>query len=67
MTDDEHRRRVVERIEETMRQDRTKCQVVGWTRLGLLEITRKKTRADLMSYFYETCIACKGTGRTYVR
>lgn len=67
MADDEHRRRVVERIEETMRQDRTKCQVVGWTRLGLLEITRKKTRADLMSYFYETCIACKGTGRTYVR
>lgn len=67
MADDDHRRQVVERLEETIRHDRTKIQVVGWTRLGLLEITRKKTRADLMGYFYETCASCKGTGKIFVR
>jgi len=67
MTDEDHRRQVVERLEETVRRDRTKCQIVGWTRLGLLEITRKKTRADLMGYFYDKCPSCRGTGRTYIR
>ncbi|MCC3376914.1 Rne/Rng family ribonuclease [Cohnella sp. REN36] len=67
MDRDEHRQQVVQRLEATIRRDRTKCQVVGWTRLGLLEITRKKTRQDVMSYFYDTCAACKGRGKIYVR
>ncbi|MFD0674354.1 Rne/Rng family ribonuclease [Cohnella sp. GCM10027633] len=67
METEEHRHQVVQRLETTMKKDRTKCQVVGWTRLGLLEITRKKARANAMNYFYETCAACKGSGKIYVR
>ena len=67
MEADEHRQQVVHRLETTMKKDRTKCQVVGWTRLGLLEITRKKARENAMNYFYEPCAACKGSGRIYVR
>ncbi|MBB6729322.1 Rne/Rng family ribonuclease [Cohnella zeiphila] len=67
MTDEGHRQEVVQLLEGAMRRDRTKCQVLGWTRLGLLELTRKKARANVESYFYETCAACKGKGKIYIR
>jgi len=67
MADEAHRQEVVQVLEAEMKRDRTKCQVVGWTRLGLLELTRKKARANVESYFYETCAACKGRGKIYVR
>jgi ribonuclease, Rne/Rng family len=67
METEEHRQLVVQQLEGTMKRDRTKCQVLGWTRLGLLEITRKKARANVESYLYETCAACKGRGKIYIR
>ncbi|MBW5447869.1 Rne/Rng family ribonuclease [Cohnella sp. CFH 77786] len=67
MEKEEHRRQVELALETTMRRDRTKCQVVGWTRLGLLEITRKKARESVSSFFLETCPACKGRGKISVR
>lgn len=63
MDTDEHRQHVVERLENTMKKDRTKCMVVGWTKLGLLEITRKKVREQVMNQMYTTCLACEGTGK----
>lgn len=67
MDSEEHRHQVEQRLETTIKQDRTKCQVVGWTRLGLMEITRKKARENPMNYFYETCASCKGRGKLYIR
>ncbi|RAP77871.1 Rne/Rng family ribonuclease [Paenibacillus montanisoli] len=49
MEKEEHRDQVMQLLERLVRQDRTKCQVVGWTRLGLLEITRKKVREQAVS------------------
>jgi ribonuclease G len=67
METEEHRHQIMQQLELTIKRDRTKCQVVGWTRLGLMEITRKKARANAMNYFYETCASCKGRGKIYVR
>jgi ribonuclease G len=67
MEKDEHRQQVEQLLETTMKRDRTKCQVVGWTRLGLLEITRKKARESVSSFFFETCPTCKGRGKITVR
>ncbi|XID93614.1 Rne/Rng family ribonuclease [Paenibacillaceae bacterium WGS1546] len=67
METEEHRAEIANLLEQRIKRDRTKCQVVGWTRLGLMEITRKKARENAMNYFYETCAACKGHGRIYVR
>lgn len=61
-----HREAVRQRLEESAASDRTKCQVHGWTRLGLLEITRKKTRENVGMQFYELCEGCSGSGRRYV-
>lgn len=58
-----HREQIMARLEQIMREDRTKCQVVGWTRLGLLEMTRKKVREHALSPRHETCSLCKGRGK----
>ena len=59
---EEHRNQILQRLELLIRQDRTRCQVVGWTRLGLLEITRKKVREHAMTKMLEKCPICKGRG-----
>lgn len=63
MSEDHHRKLVTERLEACMKKDRTKVQVVGWTKLGLVEITRKKVRPNLDELLTEVCPACNGTGR----
>lgn len=67
MTEEHHRKLVTDKLESCMRKDRTKVQVVGWTRLGLVEITRKKVRQDLNELLTEPCPACQGTGRLPAR
>lgn len=41
---EEHRDIIMGRLIDCTRLDHTKCSIVGWTRLGLFEITRKKSR-----------------------
>lgn len=67
MSEEKHRRLVTDKLEHCMRKDRTKVQVVGWTKLGLVEITRKKVRPNLDELFTETCAHCNGTGRAPLR
>jgi ribonuclease G len=63
MGEELHRKLVTDRLEQCVRKDRTKVQVVGWTRLGLVEITRKKVRPNLNDLLTEPCPQCNGTGR----
>lgn len=63
MEEERHRRQIVARLTEALQKDRTKSQVVGWTQLGLLELTRKKVRENLNELFFEACPVCKGSGR----
>ena len=62
-----HRRLVTDKLETCMKKDRTKVQVVGWTKLGLVEITRKKVRPALDELLTETCSSCGGTGRAPIK
>lgn len=63
MEQEQHRQEVVDRLEAGMSKDRTKSHVVGWTKLGLLELTRKKVRDDTSMLFTKPCDQCVGTGR----
>jgi ribonuclease G len=47
MTQEENRRLIINKLEECCAEDRTKTIIVGWTKLGLMEITRKKVRSTL--------------------
>ncbi|KUP21435.1 Rne/Rng family ribonuclease [Paenibacillus sp. DMB5] len=60
---DEHRRQVLERLERVICNDRTKTHILGWTHLGLLEMTRKKARHDAASFAPVICQCCGGTGK----
>lgn len=62
MEEDEHRQEVIAVMEAGIRKDRTKSFVVGWTKLGLLEMTRKKARESSATPYPKTCTVCGGTG-----
>jgi ribonuclease G len=48
------------RAEQGAARDRTKISVSGFSTLGLVEMTRKRTRESLAHILCETCPACKG-------
>ncbi|WP_106768500.1 Rne/Rng family ribonuclease [Paenibacillus faecalis] len=62
MEEEEHRNEVIAVMEEGIRKDRTKSFVVGWTKLGLLEMTRKKARESSLAPYSKVCVTCGGTG-----
>ncbi|KGE18290.1 Rne/Rng family ribonuclease [Paenibacillus wynnii] len=63
MEQEEHRKMVTDRLESVITRDRTKTHILGWTRLGLLEMTRKKARHDSAGFTPVTCHCCGGTGK----
>ncbi|GGO05795.1 Rne/Rng family ribonuclease [Saccharibacillus kuerlensis] len=67
MKEEHNRTRVLNRLEEQLLKGRTQSHIVGWTKLGLLEMTRKKVRESGAGLFYEACSTCGGTGRIMIR
>ncbi|MCM3746707.1 Rne/Rng family ribonuclease [Paenibacillus pasadenensis] len=65
MEDSGNREKVRQELEHASREDRSKCQIHGWTRLGLLEITRKKTRRSVGPQLHSVCECCGGSGHRY--
>jgi ribonuclease G len=59
----EHRQKVLKAFDEELRRDRTKANVLGLTQLGLVEMTRKKSRQNLDEAMMRACQACDGRGK----
>lgn len=53
---------VLSEFEKHLKKDRIKTNIVGITKLGLVELTRKKIRRSLSLDFYEKCPKCEGRG-----
>ena len=62
MEDAEHRRQVVRALEKALSRDRTKVYIAEMSALGLVEITRKRTRESLERLLCEPCTVCGGRG-----
>ena len=62
MGDPDHKRQVLRALERALARDRVKASIADMSALGLVEITRKRTRASLEHLLCETCPACKGRG-----
>jgi len=58
----EHRAAVLEELGRALARDRTRTTVSGFTALGLVEMTRKRTRESLAHVLCEPCAACGGRG-----
>jgi ribonuclease G len=62
MQGDEHRAAVLEEFRRALARDRTRMTVNGFTALGLVEMTRKRTRESLAHVLCEPCPTCGGRG-----
>lgn len=62
MKKDEHRFNLVKLLEMETSKDSMKVQVMGITKLGLVELTRKKAKRSLSSLLEKTCPVCQGKG-----
>ena len=62
MEDAEHRRQVMRALEKALAKDRIKTFVTEMSALGLVEVTRKRTRESLERVLCEPCPVCKGHG-----
>jgi ribonuclease G len=62
MAQESHRSAVVAELQKHLRRDRTKTMVGEFSPLGLLELTRKRTRESLAHILSETCPTCQGGG-----
>ncbi|SHO55607.1 ribonuclease G [Vibrio quintilis] len=62
MSSDEHRQRVLASLEMALIYDRVKTNVNGFTQLGLVEMTRKRTRESIEHVLCSVCPACEGRG-----
>lgn len=60
---EENRRQVLQTLEDESRKDRTKVSILGITKLGLVEITRKKVCLSLGEVLQKQCPYCEGKGR----
>jgi len=62
MTEPDHKRRVLHSLEVATNKDRAKINIHGFTALGLIEMTRKRTRESLEHILCGECPVCKGRG-----
>lgn len=62
MKSDYERQQILQTMKRCLQSDRTITNVLGFTKLGLLEMTRKKTRKPLHESLQTTCDVCNGTG-----
>ncbi len=63
MEKDEHRQQVYSSLLEALKKDRSKTNVLPISGLGLVEMTRKRTRDTLIRTMCEPCPYCEGVGR----
>jgi ribonuclease G len=62
MTREEHREAVLAEFRKQLARDRVKTMVSGYSALGLVEMTRKRTRESLAHMLCEPCPVCDGKG-----
>jgi len=62
MQDADHRRQVLTSLEKNLGLDKAKSHISGVSDLGLVEMTRKRTRESLEHVMCEACPTCEGRG-----
>ncbi|MFW6093416.1 MAG: Rne/Rng family ribonuclease [Pseudomonadota bacterium] len=62
MEDDEHRRQVLRVLEKACEADPARIRVEGFSSLGLVQMSRKRTRESLVQQVCEPCAECRGLG-----
>jgi ribonuclease G len=62
MEEPEHRRQVIQALEKALADDHVKTSISSVSPLGLVEMTRKRTRESLEHLLCQPCPTCEGRG-----
>lgn len=62
MEEENHRESVLQLLEQSLQKDHARHQITPVSPLGLVEMTRKRTRESLQHVMAEDCPACDGRG-----
>ncbi len=63
MVSEENRDKIIEKLKQELKKDKIKSSVMGFTSLGLLEMTRKKANQRLDQFLMKPCPMCEGRGK----
>ena len=63
MVREDHQQAVLAEFRKQLSRDRVRTTVSGFTQLGLVEMTRKRTRESLAHMLCEPCPTCQGRGQ----
>ena len=63
MTIDDHKKRVLHSLESALSKDKVKFSVHDFSPLGLVQMTRKRTRESLEHILCGECSSCQGRGQ----
>jgi ribonuclease G len=63
METEAHRAAVFALLEAELERDRSRTRVLNISEFGLVELTRKRSRSDLLSQLAQPCPYCHGSGR----
>jgi ribonuclease G len=63
MTREKDKQMILTLIERELTRDQKRTKVIGFTPLGILQLTRKKTKVTLSEALEVKCPVCDGTGR----
>lgn len=64
MDKESNRRKVYRKLQDALRRDRAKAHITKISEMGLVEMTRKRTRESLERMLAASCEACGGKGYT---
>lgn len=63
MRNKQHRESVLTSLQEALSKDRVQTTISGFSPLGLVEMTRKRTRESIGQVLCHDCLTCQGQGR----
>jgi len=57
-----HYDKLLQTVKQEVSRDSAKVEIIGFTKLGLLEMTRKRTAPSFTSIYFGKCPICNGSG-----
>jgi ribonuclease G len=63
MKREQDKQSILNTMEENLSKDEKRTKIIGFTELGILQLTRKKTKITLSEALKVKCTVCEGTGR----
>jgi len=65
MKTEKERKHILNLLEAELRKDERRTKLIGFTPLGILQLTRKKTKSAISEALTIKCPTCNGTGRVF--